>query len=240
MDIASKPPRLLAQVRAAIRVHQLSQRTEQAYLGWVRRYVRFHRLRHPATMGTDEVVAFLSHLATEGQVVQSTQMQALSALLLLYRDVVGAPWIAQWRPVEISAEPPVCPTPGTYSSRGCSFRDQIAQAPRAAQDELAARIHAEIRTRSYSWKTEATYRHWAQRLLAFSQSSSAEGIPPEKVGLLFQKFQQLDGANTRRAGGTGLGLAIVKALVEVQGGRVSVKSEVGSGTTFTVTVPVAK
>ena len=91
MDTASKPPRLLAQVRAAIRVHQLSQRTEQAYLAWVRRYVRFHRLRHPATTGTNEVVAFLSHLATEGRVVQSTQMQALSALLLLYRDVIRKP-----------------------------------------------------------------------------------------------------------------------------------------------------
>jgi signal transduction histidine kinase len=67
-----------------------------------------------------------------------------------------------------------------------------------------------------------------------------KGIPPEKIGLLFQKFQQLDGANTRKARGTGLGLAIVKALVEMQGGRVSVTSAVGVGSTFTVTVPAAR
>jgi len=83
-------------------------------------------------------------------------------------------------------------------------------------------------------------RRQGDGFVALSVTDQGRGIPPEKIGLLFQKFQQLDGANTRRAGGTGLGLAIVKALVEVQGGRVSVKSEVGSGTTFTVTVPVAR
>ncbi len=60
------------------------------------------------------------------------------------------------------------------------------------------------------------------------------------IGLLFQKFQQLDGANTRKARGTGLGLAIVKALVNMQGGQVSVDSRVGHGSTFTVTVPAAE
>jgi PAS domain S-box-containing protein len=76
--------------------------------------------------------------------------------------------------------------------------------------------------------------------VAFSVTDRGKGIPPDKIGLLFQKFQQLDGANTRKARGTGLGLAIVKALVEMQGGRVSVESRVGHGSTFTVTVPAAK
>jgi PAS domain S-box-containing protein len=76
--------------------------------------------------------------------------------------------------------------------------------------------------------------------VAFSVTDRGKGIPPEKIGLLFQKFQQLDGASTRKARGTGLGLAIVKALIELQGGRVSVTSEVGSGSTFTVTVPGAR
>jgi PAS domain S-box-containing protein len=76
--------------------------------------------------------------------------------------------------------------------------------------------------------------------VAFSVTDRGKGIPPEKLGLLFQKFQQLDGANTRKARGTGLGLAIVKALVEMQGGQVSVTSAVGSGSTFTVTVPTAR
>jgi PAS domain S-box-containing protein len=76
--------------------------------------------------------------------------------------------------------------------------------------------------------------------VAFSVTDRGKGIPPDKIGLLFQKFQQLDGANTRKARGTGLGLAIVKALVEMQGGTVSVTSAVGHGSTFTVTVPAAK
>ncbi len=76
--------------------------------------------------------------------------------------------------------------------------------------------------------------------VAFAVTDRGRGIPPEKMGLLFQKFQQLDGASTRRARGTGLGLAIVKAIIEMQGGRVSVQSEVGKGSTFTVTVPVAR
>ena len=75
--------------------------------------------------------------------------------------------------------------------------------------------------------------------VAFSVTDQGRGIEPDKIGLLFQKFQQLDGANTRKARGTGLGLAIVKALVEMQGGQVSVESAVGHGSTFTVTVPVA-
>jgi PAS domain S-box-containing protein len=76
--------------------------------------------------------------------------------------------------------------------------------------------------------------------VALSVTDRGRGIPPDKLGLLFQKFQQLDGANTRKVRGTGLGLAIVKALVEMQGGRVWVESQVGVGSTFTVTVPVAK
>jgi len=76
--------------------------------------------------------------------------------------------------------------------------------------------------------------------VAFSVTDRGKGIPQDKIGLLFQKFQQLDGASTRKARGTGLGLAIVKALVEMQGGRVSVDSTVGQGSTFTVTVPVAR
>ena len=82
-------------------------------------------------------------------------------------------------------------------------------------------------------------RRAADGFVAFSVTDRGKGIAPEKIGLLFQKFQQLDGANTRKARGTGLGLAIVKALVEMQGGRVSVESTVGHGSTFTVTVPEA-
>ncbi len=72
-----------------------SLRTEDAYLHWIRRFIFFHGKRHPREMGGPEVEAFLSHLATEGRVAASTQNQALSALLFLYRDVleVELPWL---------------------------------------------------------------------------------------------------------------------------------------------------
>jgi len=88
-------PRLLDDVRAAIRLRHYSRRTEKAYTGWIRRYVKFHGLRHPREMGAAEVTAFLSHLAVHGRVGASTQNQALSALLFLYKHVleVDLPWL---------------------------------------------------------------------------------------------------------------------------------------------------
>lgn len=83
-------PRLLARVRGTLRVRHYSPRTEEAYVGWIRRYVKFHRLRHPAGMGREEVTAFLSHLALEGGVAAATQNQAMAALLFLYTEVLGA------------------------------------------------------------------------------------------------------------------------------------------------------
>ncbi|MEM9744679.1 MAG: integron integrase [Pseudomonadota bacterium] len=84
-------PRLLDQVREAIRVRHYSLRTERAYVGWVRRYVQFHRLRHPSEMGSREVSQFLSYLAVRKSVSASTQNQALNALLFLYREVLRQP-----------------------------------------------------------------------------------------------------------------------------------------------------
>ncbi len=88
-------PRLLDRVRAALRTRHYSGRTEEAYVAWIRRYIFFHGKRHPAEMGALEVTTFLSALAVEGRVAASTQNQALSALLFLYRDVldVTLPWL---------------------------------------------------------------------------------------------------------------------------------------------------
>ncbi len=82
---------LLQQVRAAIRVRHYSIRTEQAYVFWIRRFILFHRKRHPNDMGATEVAAFLSHLATDLNVAASTQNTALNAVLFLYREVLRRP-----------------------------------------------------------------------------------------------------------------------------------------------------
>ena len=88
-------PRLLDQVRAAVRARHYSPRTEKAYVGWVRRYIVFHGKRHPSEMGEAEISRFLTHLAVTGKVSASTQNQALSALLFLYREVLRKelPWV---------------------------------------------------------------------------------------------------------------------------------------------------
>src|SRR5437762_12586741 len=87
--------RLLDRVRGALRARHYSRRTEDAYVAWIRRYIVFHGKRHPIEMGAAEVTRFLSSLAVEGEVAASTQNQALSALLFLYRDVleVDLPWL---------------------------------------------------------------------------------------------------------------------------------------------------
>ena len=88
-------PRLLDQVRAACRVRHYSLRTERAYIGWIRRFIMANGKRHPRDMGGAEVASFLTGLATRGRVAASTQNQALSALLFLYRVVLGVelPWL---------------------------------------------------------------------------------------------------------------------------------------------------
>lgn len=89
------PRRLLDQVREQLRYLHYSIRTEEAYVHWVRAFVRFHRLRHPREMGGPEVEAFLSGLSGERGVSVSTHRQALSALLFLYQRVFGQhlPWM---------------------------------------------------------------------------------------------------------------------------------------------------
>ncbi len=84
-----KPPRkLLDQVSDALRLKHYSYRTEQAYRDWIKRYILFHNKRHPKDMGAPEIQAFLTHLAVEKNVSASTQNQALSAILFLYRHVL--------------------------------------------------------------------------------------------------------------------------------------------------------
>ncbi len=95
MPHTQNPPKLLEQVQAKLRVKHYSLRTERTYLDWAKRYILFHGKTHPEKMGAPEVEAFLSHLAVEGNVAAATQNQAKSALLFLYREVLGIdlPWL---------------------------------------------------------------------------------------------------------------------------------------------------
>ena len=102
-------PRLLEQLRLAIRTRNYSARTGQQYARWVRRFVRFSGMRHPAELGVEEVRAFLEDLAGRGNVSASTQAQALAALLFLYKRVLGRslPWLGELPRPSASVRVPV-------------------------------------------------------------------------------------------------------------------------------------
>ena len=90
-DAPPKPPKLLDRLREACRVRHMSLQTERTYAGWCRRFILFHGKRHPAEMAAPEINAFLTHLAVHGRVAASTQNQAFSAILFLYRVVLEFP-----------------------------------------------------------------------------------------------------------------------------------------------------
>lgn len=93
--VVSQPPKLLDQVIAKLRVKHYSLRTEKTYVDWIKRYIWHHGKRHPKDLGAAEVEDFLSHLAVARNVSASTQNQAKSALLFLYKEVLGIdlPWL---------------------------------------------------------------------------------------------------------------------------------------------------
>src|SRR6185503_15621672 len=86
--MSSTQPKLLDQLRAVLRRNHYSRRTEESYVYWVTRFIRFHQLRHPRDLGPPELTAFLTHLAVVDNVAASTQNQARSALLFLYHHVL--------------------------------------------------------------------------------------------------------------------------------------------------------
>ena len=91
MDSSASKPRLREQVRAVMRSHHYSIRTEKSYWYWIRYFIRFHKLRHPLEMGATEVNAFLTWLAVERKVAAATQNLALNALAFLYAKVLLQP-----------------------------------------------------------------------------------------------------------------------------------------------------
>jgi integron integrase len=114
MDVLpTQAPKLLDQMRGVIRALHYSLRTETVYVDWVRRYIKFHELRHPRDMGAAEVTVFLTHLAVERQVSASTQNQAKSAILFLYQRVLKLelPWLDEVPQAKASTRLPVVLTP---------------------------------------------------------------------------------------------------------------------------------
>jgi len=109
----SKPPKLLDQLREAIRARHYSIRTENVYCDWVRRFILFHNKRHPRDMAANEVTAFLTHLANKRNVSASTQNQAKSALLFLYKHVldIELPWLDEIVQAKRGTRLPVVLTP---------------------------------------------------------------------------------------------------------------------------------
>jgi integron integrase len=95
MSALPEPPRLLDDLRRALQVRHRSRRTQQAYIHWVRRFIFFHDKRHPRELRAEDLTRFLSHLATDRRCAASTQSQALSALIFLYREVLDEdfPWL---------------------------------------------------------------------------------------------------------------------------------------------------
>ena len=109
-----RPPKLLDQVRERLRVKHYSIRTEQVYVDWIKRFIRFHDKRHPRDMGASEIEAFLTYLAVKGRVSASTQNQAKSALLFLYREVLEQklPWLDKVTQAKAPQRLPVVLTAG--------------------------------------------------------------------------------------------------------------------------------
>ena len=116
--VAAPPPRLLDSLRQAIRVRHYSIRTEDTYVDWVRRLILFHDKRHPRELGASEVAAFLTYLAVDRGVAPSTQNQAKSAILFLYRVVLNAqlPWLEEIVAAKDRRRLPVVLTPGEVKS----------------------------------------------------------------------------------------------------------------------------
>ena len=102
-------PKLLDRMREKIRIRHYSIRTEKAYIDWTKRYILFHNKRHPNEMGAPEIETFLTHLAMDRKVASSTQNQALSAILFLYKEVLETdlPWLKNVKRAKKPEELPV-------------------------------------------------------------------------------------------------------------------------------------
>ena len=119
---AGDKPKLLDQVRDVIRRKHYNIRTEQAYVDWIKRFIIYHNKRHPAGMAEDDIAQFLTHLARDLNVAASTQNQALSALLFLYKEVLKQEigWLEKVERARKPAKLPYCSHPSRGETNFCS------------------------------------------------------------------------------------------------------------------------
>jgi hypothetical protein len=134
------PPRLLDVMRARMRRLGLSLRTEEAYVGWVRRFIRAHDQRHPRTLGTREVGAFLTLLATRDRVSASTQNSSTVALLFLYRGVLELqyPWMDGIHRAQRPGRLPTVQSRRSAGAAGADERDHLADGRASIRRRFAA------------------------------------------------------------------------------------------------------
>ena len=129
-------PRLLEQLARAVRARRYSPRTEEAYAAWVRRYIRYHGVRHPDQLGVEEVNAFLTHLAVERRASAATQSQARAALLFLYKEVLRRPLLGVGSAVLQGKKPKRLPTVLTRGETG-----KVLGQMRGAQQLVASMLY---------------------------------------------------------------------------------------------------
>ena len=126
--------KLLERVREVMRVRHYSPRTETAYVQWIKRYLRFHGLRHPAELGETGVAAFLSDLAVRHRIGAGTQNQALAALQFLYREVLGHP-LGQVVPAVRAKDQPRLPVVLTRAEVAAVLKEIVVWTIRAVPPE---------------------------------------------------------------------------------------------------------
>ena len=130
---ALEEPKLLDRLRNKIRLKHYSIRTEHAYVDWASRFIRFSGMRHPKDMRPEEVERFLTHLAVEGRVTASTQNQAKSALLFLYKEVLGSE--LAWLDKDVDFQ-----RSEILIRDGKGAKDRVSVFPRALSEPLKAHL----------------------------------------------------------------------------------------------------
>ncbi len=158
-------PRLLDQVRDALRVRHYSLRTEASYLQWIRRFILYHNKRHPLEMGEQEITGFLTHLAVNKHVAPSTQNQALAAILFLYKEgrfQVPSATLAGL---------------GCSSRRCCSNTSCGVAKPRTRRGRVLSRVAMRLSSRWFNPERSVPLgRYWRKSPLVFSLVPRCHGL----------------------------------------------------------------